>query len=164
MIALRIDGAEVLPAGFPTLRAEARREGFHLLDRLASDWEASAVCFNRPGEVLLAAYGTDVLAGVGGLTLDPVVPGALRMRRFYVHPAFRRHGIGRALAMALLERHGTAGRRVTVNAGTVGAPVFWEALGFVPDRCDGHTHARRAPQDQPKAQHDGRGLFGLLHH
>ncbi len=83
-----------------------------------------------------------VLAGVGGLTLDPVVPGALRMRRFYVHPAFRRYGIGRRLAVALLERPGTAGRRVTVNAGTAGAPVFWEALGFVAEQRDRHTHVR----------------------
>lgn len=83
-----------------------------------------------------------VLAGVGGLTLDPVVPGALRMRRFYVHPAFRRHGIGRRLAVALLERPGTAGRRVTVNAGTAEAPAFWAALGFVAERRDGHSHVR----------------------
>ena len=75
--------------------------------------------------------------------LDPVVPGALRMRRFYVHPAFRRHGIGRRLAVALLKRPGTAGRSVTVNAGTIGAPVFWEALGFVAAPRRGHTHVRR---------------------
>ena len=126
------------------MRAEARREGFRFLERLASEWETSASRFNHLGEVLLAACMADVLAGIGGLTLDPVVPGALRMRRFYVHPAFRRYGIGRRLAVALLEQPGTAGRSVTVNAGTAGAPVFWEALGFVPDRCDGHTHMRRA--------------------
>ena len=137
--------AGALPADFPALCAAARREGFRFVGRLASEWEAGSARFDRPGEALLAACMADVLAGVGGLTLDPVVPGALRMRRFYVHPAFRRHGIGRALAMALLERPGTAGRSVMVNAGPIGAPVFWEALGFVPDRCDGHTHARRAP-------------------
>lgn len=144
MTALRIDVAGALPAGFPALRAEARREGFRFLDRLASEWEAGTARFDRSGEVLLAASMGDVLAGVGGLTLDPVVPDALRMRRFYVHPAFRRYGVGRRLAVALLERPGTAGRRVTVNAGTAGAPAFWEALGFVPGRCDGHTHVRRA--------------------
>ena len=132
--------AGALPAGLPALRAEARCEGFHFLDRLASEWEGGTVRFDRPGEVLLAASMADVLAGVGGLTLDPVMPGALRMRRFYVHPAFRRHGIGRALAVTLLERPSTAGRRVTVNAGTAAAPVFWKALGFVAEPCCGHTH------------------------
>lgn len=137
--------AEALPAGLPNLRAEARREAFRFLDRLASEWETGTARFDRPGEALLAARMADALAGIGGLTLDPVVPGALRMRRFYVHPAFRRFGIGRRLAVALLERPGTAGQSVTVNAGTVGAPAFWEALGFVPDPCDGHTHVHRLP-------------------
>jgi hypothetical protein len=29
---------------------------------------------------------------------------------------------------------------VTVNAGIAEAPAFWEALGFMLDRRDGHTH------------------------
>lgn len=134
-----------LPAGLPILRAEARREGCRFLERLASEWEAGAMRFDCPGEALLAACMTGVLAGIGGLTIDPVVPGALRMRRFYVHPAFRRLGIGRELAVALLERPGTAGRSVMVNAGTAGAPVFWEALGFVAERHERHTHVHRRP-------------------
>lgn len=138
----RIDVAETLPAGLPALHAEAQREGFRFLKRLASDWDTGTARFDRPGEALLAAFMADALAGVGGLTLDPAVPGALRMRRFYVHPAFRRRGIGRALAVALLQLSGTAGRSVTVNAGTAEASVFWEALGFVADPCFGHSHVR----------------------
>jgi hypothetical protein len=30
---------------------------------------------------------------------------------------------------------------LTVNAGTQQAAHFWEALGFMPDQRDGHTHA-----------------------
>jgi GNAT superfamily N-acetyltransferase len=40
---------------------------------------------------------------MGGITVDPIVPEALRMRRFYVRPAFRRTGIGREIGLALLE-------------------------------------------------------------
>ena len=134
-----------LPVGLPILRAEARREGYRFLERLASEWEAGVVRFDRPREALLAAHMAGVLAGTGGLTLDPVAPSALRMRRFYVHPAFRRHGIGRGLAMALLQRPGTAGWNVTVNAGTAEASMFWEALGFVAERRDGHTHILTSP-------------------
>ena len=134
--------SEKLPAGFPTSRAEARREGYRFLERLASEWEAGVARFDRPSEALLAAHVTGVLAGLGGVTLDPVVPGALRIRRFYVHPAFRRHGIGRRLAVVLLQLPGTAGRSVTINAGTAEASVFWKALGFVSERRDGHTHVR----------------------
>jgi len=34
--------------------------------------------FARQGEVLLAAHVNGVLAGIGGITIEPVKPGALR--------------------------------------------------------------------------------------
>ena len=92
-----------LPADFETMQAEARAEGHAFLDRLANDWASGAMRFDRPGEALLAAYSEGVLAAIGGITIDPIVPDALRMRRFYVRPAFRRTGIGREIAQALLK-------------------------------------------------------------
>jgi GNAT superfamily N-acetyltransferase len=133
---------ENLPAGFGALREEARAEGYLFAERLAADWEARRMRFDRDGEALLAAYVTGVLAGIGGLTIEPVLPGALRMRRFYVRPLFRRAGIGRFLATALLERARITGLLVTVNAAPASVS-FWESLGFVPDICDGHTHLYR---------------------
>ncbi len=126
-----IDGA--LPDTFDVLRAEARIEEYRFLDRLATDWTAGALRFDRR------------VVGVGGVTLDPVTPGALRMRRFYIHPAFRRQGIAQRLATTLLDHPSRAGRVITVNAGTADAPAFWEALGFTSDLRDGHTHMRRLP-------------------
>lgn len=94
------------------------------------------------GEALLAQHATGELAGIGGLTIEPVLPGALRMRRFYVRARFRRAGIGRTLATALLERARITGLLVSVNAAPASAP-FWESLDFVPDMRDGHTHLYR---------------------
>jgi GNAT superfamily N-acetyltransferase len=135
-----------LPAGFDTLRAEARAEGYRHLDRLAEEWNCGKMRFDHDGEALFAARVGADLAGIGGLTIDPVLPGALRMRRFYVRKSFRRSGIGRAIAEKLLAQLLTAGRPVTVNGG-VGSEPFWESLGFVADRNDGHTHvfARAKP-------------------
>jgi len=132
-----------LPPGFEQLRDEARAEGYRFLDRLATDWVAGTIRFDRPGEVLLAADMNDILAAVGGLTMDPMVPNAFRMRRFYARRQFRRSGIGRRLAAALLASPLRDGRAVTVNAAAGSAP-FWERLGFTPDACDGHTHLLRA--------------------
>jgi GNAT superfamily N-acetyltransferase len=151
-----------LPAGFETLREEARGEGYLFVERLAADWEARRMRFAREGEALLAAYATGVLAGIGGLTIEPVLPGALRMRRFYVRPLFRRAGIGRKLATALLERARIIGVLVTVNAAPASVS-FWESLGFAPDMRDGHTHLYRgfcqwAPQGaNPRSVHINRG-------
>ncbi len=129
---------EDLPAGFDTLRAEARAEGFRHVERLAADWQAHTIRFDRGGEALLAARANRALAGIGGLTIEPVLPDALRMRRFYIRPAFRRNGIGRHLVTALLAGV-RAGRLITVNAGQASIP-FWESVGFAPDARDGHTH------------------------
>jgi GNAT superfamily N-acetyltransferase len=128
-----------LPAGFDVLRAEALAEGYRHLERLAADWISHSTRFDREGEALLAAQVNGVLAGIGGLTIEPVVPDALRMRRFYVRPPFRRAGVGRKLATTLLEHAVRSGRLVTVNAAPASSG-FWEALGFKPDARDGHTH------------------------
>jgi GNAT superfamily N-acetyltransferase len=134
-----------LPADFKAMRREARAEGYQFLDRLANDWASGAVRFDRPGEVLFAAYSEGVLAAIGGITIDPTVPEALRMRRFYVRPTFRRTGIGREIALALLEGALQRVRVVTLNAAVKSTP-FWENLGFVPQARDGHTHIWREPE------------------
>ena len=131
--------AAELPTGFDALRAEARREGYRHLERLAEEWNSGKTRFDHNGEALFAARVGADLAGIGGLTIDPVLPGALRMRRFYVRKSFRRSGIGRAIAEHLLAQAQAFNRPVTVNGGA-GSEPFWESLGFVADRNDGHTH------------------------
>ena len=137
---IRLERAvDALPAGFEALRAEARAEGHRMLDTLAAEWASGTMRFDRPGEILTAAYLDGAMAGIGGVTLEPAIPGALRMRRFYVALAHRRHGVGRALAAALLDTARRQGCAVTCNAAG-GSERFWEALGFVSDPRDGHTH------------------------
>jgi GNAT superfamily N-acetyltransferase len=128
-----------LPADFGTMRGEARAEGYAFLDRLATDWAGGLIRFDKDGEALLAAYSDGVLAALGGITSDPFVPDALRMRRFYVRSAFRRAGIGHEIAHVLLERAFRTSRVVTLNAAVSSVP-FWEKIGFVPQVRDGHTH------------------------
>jgi GNAT superfamily N-acetyltransferase len=128
-----------LPAGLDDLKAEASAEGYRFVERLSKEWEADAARFDRDGEALLAAHVSEMLAAVGGITLDPVLPGTLRVRRFYVRRSFRGYGIGRSLVEALLEYPRRSGRIVVVNAAR-GSSSFWEAVGFAPDARDGHTH------------------------
>jgi GNAT superfamily N-acetyltransferase len=142
----RIEAA--LPDDFDALRAEARAEGFGLLDRLARDWASGVDRYAGAREGLMAARMDDVLAAIGGLTHDPFVADALRMRRFYVGARFRRLGVARRLAEALLALLALPrGNRtlITVNAGTPDAPAFWEALGFVRVAGASHTHVLGRP-------------------
>ena len=131
---------DTLPKDFEALRKEAELDGHRMLDTLASEWADGATRFDRPNEALLAAYADGVLAGIGGLTSEPAIPGGLRMRRFYVRIGFRRTGVGRALAEALLEK--AVSRVITANA-AAGSEAFWETLDFVADKRDGRTHIRR---------------------
>jgi GNAT superfamily N-acetyltransferase len=136
---------DALPQGFELLRHAADGEAYGMLALLAREWADGTNRFDKPGEALVAAHDGTFLAGIGAMTQDPHVPGALRMRRFYVSPRYRRHGVGRAMARALLERPETAGRSITLNAPQVEAARFWEALGFIRENRDGHTHVRAEP-------------------
>ncbi len=128
------------PVGFDPLRAAALSDGYRRVERLAENWASGTERFDASGENLLAAFITGDLAGIGGMTVDPANRRALRMRRFYVRRASRRNGVGRCLAEALIAKARQLERCVVVNAPTAEAARFWEELGFVRDRCDGHTH------------------------
>ena len=136
-----------LPSQFEELRREAGEAGYRFLDRLGEDWETTRMRFDAPGEVLLTAHVRDDLAGIGGLTVDPDLSGAMRMRRFYVAKKFRRQGVGRTLAEALLDGAKGTTEVVTVNVGPKEAYPFWEAVGFQPVAADGHTHELRLAGD-----------------
>ncbi len=149
MIRIARTAAE-LPEGFDALQAEARAAGFGMLDRLARDWESGADRYAREGEALMAARIDGALAGIGGLTHDPVLADALRMRRFYVGARFRRLGVARRLAEALLALPRGNRTLIVVNAGTPDASAFWEALGFVRDNGGSHTHVLPSPACRPE--------------
>ena len=64
-----------------------------------------------PGGALLLAYADDALAGCGAMRplsgADPA--NACEMKRLFVRRAFRRFGLGRVLAQALMDRAAAAG-------------------------------------------------------
>lgn len=86
------------------------------------------------GQLLLAFVG-EALAGCGGLRAlaDVDHANACEMKRLYVRPAFRRFGLGRALAEALLDEARRAGYSVmlldTLNE-MEAARELYATLGF----------------------------------
>jgi GNAT superfamily N-acetyltransferase len=129
-----------LPAGFDALLADARAEGIRNMSLLAEEWASAAERFDGPQDALFAALVDGELAGVGGVTAEKTEP-AMRMRRLYVRPRFRRSGVGRALAGAMMQQALEAASVLTVNArASEAAGPFWEAMGFKPVEAPGYTH------------------------
>ena len=88
--------------------------------------------YARPnGLVLLArAAEGDV---VGTVAYRSFGPGACKMKRLYITPLWRRHGIGRLLCVRLLDDARAAGyRRMLLDTGDwlVAALALYRALGF----------------------------------
>ncbi|MCV9946043.1 MULTISPECIES: GNAT family N-acetyltransferase [unclassified Rhizobium] len=142
-----------LPREIADLESEARQEGHRHVARLIDEWSIGDNRFEHHGERLLGAYVDDVLAGIGGMTVETAMSGALRMRRFYIRRAMRGRGIGRMLAMAPLDHASSFCTVVTVHAGNDDAARFWESLGFQPYGRDGYTHllALQHHSDDPAA-------------
>ena len=134
-----------LPDGFDALLADAASEGVRNMALLADAWASGDQRFERDGEALLGALLAGELAGIGGLSLEVAASEpARRVRRFYVRPAFRRQGVARTLASAVIQEALDQVDLLTVNAAAslVAAP-FWEAQGFSRDDTGPWTHLLR---------------------
>jgi GNAT superfamily N-acetyltransferase len=92
--------------------------------------------YAAPAGQLLLAYVGQALAGCGGLRALPDVDyaNACEMKRLYVRPAFRRFGLGRQLAEALLDEARRAGYSVMLLDtldDMESARELYTTLGFV---------------------------------
>jgi ribosomal protein S18 acetylase RimI-like enzyme len=109
---LEADGAAAFDAARTIFREYADSLG---VDLAFQDFEAELAGlpgdYAPPGGALLLALVDGQLAGCGALRPLPDVdyPNACEMKRLYVRRAFRRFGLGRALAQALIDRATQAG-------------------------------------------------------
>lgn len=135
---------EALPHGFDVMSAEATAEGVRNMALLGAEFGSAAAPYIDPG-ALFAAFADGELAGVGGVTVQAgLAEPAMRMRRLYVRPAFRRAGVARALAGAMMQQGFQTAPLLVLNAAASdAAPPFWEAMGFEPVDWAGITHAFR---------------------
>ncbi len=139
-ILLKLAGAQ-LP-DLSRRREAAVLEQLHSIDRLEREWASGINRFDRCGEALLFATVAGDVVGVGGVTIEPSDPPALRVRRFYVIPSFRGRGVGTAIAHRLI-RQVPAGTMLTAHAGSTAAAQFWERLDVVPVADRPYSHELR---------------------
>ncbi len=143
MSVLIVRVTEDLPEGFEHLHGQAQAEGVRNMEALVRQW-ADGRGFADPG-ALFAAYVDAKLAGVGGVTPQTGLDEpAMRMRRLYVAPAFRRVGVGQALAGAMIQQGLQAVCLLVCNArASEAAGPFWEAMGFQRVEAPDFTHLLR---------------------
>lgn len=141
MIVFTLAPLHELPSDFGALRDLSVREGFGMLPRLERQW-AEGKRFQRPGELLLGGFMEGHLVAIGGLTQTQHAY-IMRVRRVYVHPDFRRQGLGHRLMQALI-RHAESlpVRELELFTDTEAGAQFYESLGFVPVAEEGTTHRR----------------------
>jgi GNAT superfamily N-acetyltransferase len=124
--------------------ALSHSEGFQFIDRLASDSDDEKPTFDAPGAFGFGWYMGEKLVAVGGLTPDPYVGiPAGRVRRVYVHPEHRRHGLGRGLIEAIILEGRSSYTVFTLRAATPQAAALYESLGFVASDLPETTHEMR---------------------
>ena len=135
---------ETLPNGFDVILQAASAEGVRNMAMLAAQWASGEQRFDEPGTLFAALVDGD-LAGVGGVTVETGAgEPAMRMRRLYVLPMFRRFGVGRRLAGAMVQQGFQAAPLLTVNAAASDAAgPFWETLGFERAVAAGYSHRLR---------------------
>ena len=109
---LQADTPELLQLARELLREYAA--SLHV-DLCFQDFDAELAAlpgdYAPPGGALLLAFADDALAGCGALRPLPDVDhaNACEMKRLFVRRAFRRFGLGRVLAQALIDNATSAG-------------------------------------------------------
>lgn len=143
MIIVRITGA--LPTGMAALAEMAASEGVQNVSLLLAGWASGEQRFDRDGAALFAAFDNDRVAGIGGVKWEESLSEpAMRMHRFYVDPAARRHGVGRLIAEAAIAHGFSQAPLLTCNArASAAAAPFWKAMAFIPVNWPTITHVRR---------------------
>ena len=126
------------------LAAEASAEGFRFVDRLVREWTTGVNRFSRPGEKLLGVLDGENVVAVGGLNCDPYAEQdhVGRLRHIYVHPRYRRLGIGRKLVTTLLVGLGEHFDKVRLRTSTAAAAQFYLACEFRSSDEEDATHER----------------------
>lgn len=123
-----------LPDGIGVLAERAAAEGQRFVARLCDDFATGNNRFAEAGEGLFEATVSGGLVGVGGLNQDPYTGRTRdgRVRRFYVLPDARRHGVGRALLAAIQSAARPPFDRLTLYTASDVASAFYVSAGFTP--------------------------------
>ncbi|MDH0030378.1 MULTISPECIES: GNAT family N-acetyltransferase [unclassified Acinetobacter] len=131
----KIERVLELPSQLDVLIAYSQSENFRFLNRLQQDFQTGENCFDRHGEALFAVYTMkDQLIAVAGLNQDSFHHSGQvgRLRRFYIHPDYRRQGVGAYLLQYIEQYAQTYFHELHLFTDTANAASFYQKMGYEP--------------------------------
>ncbi|SDN02808.1 Diadenosine tetraphosphate (Ap4A) hydrolase [Paenibacillus sp. yr247] len=121
----------LIPEELSELLTESAEEGFRHIHRLINDYIAGINKFNNEGEALFECRVNNRVIGICGLNQDPYFgEGIGRVRRLYIMKEFRRHGIGRKMTEAVINKAKKHYRKLLLKTDNPVAGEFYKTLGF----------------------------------
>ena len=126
---LLIQKLDELPEQIIELSLVSQNEGFKFINRLISEYQSGQNCFDEVGEALYGMQYANQLIAIGGVnaTLNKDVGG---LRRFYVHPEYRRQGIGELLLRSVEEHAKQYFNEIVLYTDTHRAAAFYKKMGY----------------------------------
>ena len=132
-----------LPIDIAVLLNLSQQEGFKFIKKLVDDFNSDQIKFNLNGEALFEVRDiTNTLIGIGGITVDSHSSknNTGRIRRFYIHPTYRRLAVG-SLLLKHIEQHAKDFfDQLSLYTDTEKASIFYEKNGFFKDMREKQTH------------------------
>ncbi|CAI3113635.1 Amino-acid acetyltransferase [Acinetobacter calcoaceticus] len=124
-----IQKIDELPEQIIELSLVSQNEGFRFINRLIDEYQSGQNCFDQEGEALYSMQYANQLIAIGGIntTLNKDMG---RLRRFYVHPEYRRHGMGELLLRAIEEHAKKYFNEIVLYTDTHRAAAFYKKMGY----------------------------------
>lgn len=115
-----------------TLVKQSEEEGYRFLGRLVQQYEDGSQRFEKPGEALYGVWKDSELIAIGGVRQNPYSSDQkeARLKRFYVAPEQRRHGIGSQLLETCISKAKENFHSITCRTDSAKADAFYRHNGF----------------------------------
>ena len=132
---IKIKRAETLPQDMIQLATLAEKDGYPHIHRLIEEYQSGKNTYQAAGECLLLAYDHDQLIACGCLNqqwnVNEVETRIGRVRRFFVHPKYRQHGVGKLLLAELEQCARPHYSALCLFTTTKGAVSFYQKQNYV---------------------------------
>lgn len=132
---IEIQQVTKLPKEIAELEAHAVSEGFVFVSRMIEEFRDGINKFDQSGEFLLLAYDGKKLIACGGLNQQrsEETHGKRigRVRRFYVLPEYRKHGVGKLLLQYLEKKAIQDFSALCLSTDTQSAAHFYQKMNYV---------------------------------